>query len=392
MHRERPLDADAERDLADRERLAQAPVLAADHHALEHLNPLATPLDHPYVHLHGVAWAELRDIRAQVGLLDEIGLVHDSGSRVYQRVHPATERGSRTGTPSTGTAWTRHDVPLGVRRMPERGSVGAIIFAVIVAGVALTIELHSAVRRRRVARASVRVDLALRKHLEGAQEPIDLRTVLDSALADAGGGADIYASILDLVDLSRFRPEARRRHRDQALLAAVGQRLRDGGEPARDALLPARAVGSGHAAAHGRHPHGGRDRGGPLGGGGRPRRLGCHRADPDPGGRRVPRAGPGRVPGGSRSSPRPSHGRATEGPHVHEDALHRMDRRRPIRSLVVSADTAPVLPARGDGDRRGDRRRGARHVPRDRAVRTLRVGLEVGSGRVPASCSASASC
>ena len=163
----------------------------------------------------------------------------------------------------------------------------------------------------------------------------------------------------------------------------MGQRLRDGGEPSRDALLPPRAVGSGHAAAHGRHPDRGRDRGGPLGGGGRPRRLGCHRADPDPGGRRVPRADPGRVPGGSRSSPRPSHGRPTEDPHVHEDALHRMDRRRSIRSLVVSADTAPVLPARRDGDRRGDRRGGARHVPRDRALRTLRVGLEVGSGRVP---------
>ena len=85
MDRERPLDADAERDLADRERLAQSSVLAADHHALEHLYPLATPLHHPDVHLHGVAWAELRDIRAQIGLLDEIGLVHDSGSRVYQR-------------------------------------------------------------------------------------------------------------------------------------------------------------------------------------------------------------------------------------------------------------------------------------------------------------------
>ena len=97
VHRERPLDADAERDLADRERLAQAPVLAADHHALEHLNPLATPLHHPDVHLHGVAWAELRDIRAQVGLLDEIGLVHDSGSRVYQRVIPLTDGVSRTG-------------------------------------------------------------------------------------------------------------------------------------------------------------------------------------------------------------------------------------------------------------------------------------------------------
>ncbi len=85
--------------------------------------------------------------------------------------------------------------------------MGAIIFAVIVAGVALAIELHSAVRRRRVARADVRVDLALREHLEGAQGPIDLRAVLESALADAGGGADIYESILDRVDLSRFRPK-----------------------------------------------------------------------------------------------------------------------------------------------------------------------------------------
>ena len=62
-------------------------------------------------------------------------------------------------------------------------------------------------RRRRVARAHVRVDLALRKHLEEAQGPIDLRAVVESALADAGGGADIYETILDRVDLSRFRPK-----------------------------------------------------------------------------------------------------------------------------------------------------------------------------------------
>ncbi len=70
--------------------------------------------------------------------------------------------------------------------------------------------------------------------------------------------------------------EARRRHRDQALPAAVGQRLRDGGEPARDALLPPRAVGSGHAPADGRDAHGRRDRRRAAGGRGRPRRRGCH--------------------------------------------------------------------------------------------------------------------
>ena len=39
------------------------------------------------------------------------------------------------------------------------------------AGVVLAIELHSAVRRRRVARAHVRVDRALQRHLKGAQGP-----------------------------------------------------------------------------------------------------------------------------------------------------------------------------------------------------------------------------
>ena len=98
VHRERPLDTDAERDLADGERLAQAAVLASDHDALEHLNPLAVPLDHPDVHLHGVAWAEVRDIRAEIGLLDQIGLVHDSGCRLYQRPLPG-QNGAASDVP-----------------------------------------------------------------------------------------------------------------------------------------------------------------------------------------------------------------------------------------------------------------------------------------------------
>src|SRR5262245_55018883 len=55
VHRERALDADAEADLADGERLAQSVALAADHHALEDLDALAGALDDADVHLHRVA-------------------------------------------------------------------------------------------------------------------------------------------------------------------------------------------------------------------------------------------------------------------------------------------------------------------------------------------------
>ena len=52
------------------------------------------------------------------------------------------------------------------------------------------------------------MDLALRKHLEGAQEPIDLRTVLDSSARSTQVAARTSTRpILDLVDLSRFRPK-----------------------------------------------------------------------------------------------------------------------------------------------------------------------------------------
>ena len=43
-----------------------AAALAADHRALEDLDPLAVALDHPDVHLQGVAGGELRDVVAQV--------------------------------------------------------------------------------------------------------------------------------------------------------------------------------------------------------------------------------------------------------------------------------------------------------------------------------------
>src|SRR3954470_16408390 len=92
MHREGPLHANPERDLADSERLAQAAVLAADHHALEYLDALSGPLHDPHVHLDGVAGSELGDVGAQVGLLDEIGLVHGNDWRLYQWGAPVPPR------------------------------------------------------------------------------------------------------------------------------------------------------------------------------------------------------------------------------------------------------------------------------------------------------------
>ena len=68
---------DAEADLADGEGLAGAAALAADHHALEDLDPLAGALDHADVHLQGVAGAEVGDVVAQLGAVDEISAVHE---------------------------------------------------------------------------------------------------------------------------------------------------------------------------------------------------------------------------------------------------------------------------------------------------------------------------
>src|SRR5215218_1513059 len=77
VHREGPLDADAERDLADGEGLAQAAALAAQDEALEDLDPLPAPLDHADVHLDGVAGPEVGQIVTQLRALDRIGDLHD---------------------------------------------------------------------------------------------------------------------------------------------------------------------------------------------------------------------------------------------------------------------------------------------------------------------------
>ena len=85
--------------------------------------------------------------------------------------------------------------------------MGAVIFAVVVAGIALAIGIQSILHRRRVSRTSVHVDLLLRAHLDGTHGPIDVRKALDAAIARAGEGPDIYEQILDRVDLGRFRPK-----------------------------------------------------------------------------------------------------------------------------------------------------------------------------------------
>ena len=60
VQRERPLDADAERLLADRERLAGAVALTLDHDPLEHLGPPPGPFDHLKVDANTVAGVERR--------------------------------------------------------------------------------------------------------------------------------------------------------------------------------------------------------------------------------------------------------------------------------------------------------------------------------------------
>jgi CRP-like cAMP-binding protein/Zn-dependent protease len=85
--------------------------------------------------------------------------------------------------------------------------LGATIFAVIVVGIAIAIVARSVLRRRRTARTRIRVDVAIREHLDAARGPMDLRKVLDAALARPNAGPDVYDRIGERVDLTRFRPK-----------------------------------------------------------------------------------------------------------------------------------------------------------------------------------------
>src|SRR5690606_25974026 len=77
VHGEHALDAHLEADLADREGLAHAVALAAEHDALEDLDARAIALDDVDVDLDGVTGAELGDVAAERRLVDGIDDVHD---------------------------------------------------------------------------------------------------------------------------------------------------------------------------------------------------------------------------------------------------------------------------------------------------------------------------
>jgi len=70
VERERALDADAERLLADGERLPHACTLALDHDALEDLDAAALSLDHLEVDADGVSGLEDRHVGSQLPLLE----------------------------------------------------------------------------------------------------------------------------------------------------------------------------------------------------------------------------------------------------------------------------------------------------------------------------------
>jgi hypothetical protein len=70
MERERALDADAERLLADREGLPHAGALALDDDALEDLDAAALSLDHLEVDANRVAGLEDRQVGSQLALLE----------------------------------------------------------------------------------------------------------------------------------------------------------------------------------------------------------------------------------------------------------------------------------------------------------------------------------
>src|SRR5262245_14373295 len=85
MQGERALDADPVADLADLEGLTQARARAPDHDALEDLDAFLLPLDHPDVHLEGVAGSELGDVTTEACLVDQVGGVHRASLRRRRR-------------------------------------------------------------------------------------------------------------------------------------------------------------------------------------------------------------------------------------------------------------------------------------------------------------------
>ena len=84
--------------------------------------------------------------------------------------------------------------------------MGPIIVAVVVVGIAAAVLIQSAVHRRRVASARLRLPPIVSRRLTDPRLAIDVRAILRAALTRGGDGTDVYDRISDRVDPSRFRP------------------------------------------------------------------------------------------------------------------------------------------------------------------------------------------
>jgi hypothetical protein len=103
MQRERALDADAKRLLADGERLASAVALALDHNALEDLRSATGPLDDLEVDPQAIARVEIRDT-TELGALQ----IFDDGAHgsFYPPAAPALIRlGRESARGARGGLW-----------------------------------------------------------------------------------------------------------------------------------------------------------------------------------------------------------------------------------------------------------------------------------------------
>ena len=77
MYRERSLDANAEADLANRERFVHTSALTLDDNTFEHLDAFLVALDYASVDLDRVTRAEVGDVVAKACLVDEVGGLHN---------------------------------------------------------------------------------------------------------------------------------------------------------------------------------------------------------------------------------------------------------------------------------------------------------------------------
>src|SRR4029077_6990607 len=128
VQRERPLDADAERLLADGERLAGPGALSLEHDPLEHLGAAAVTLDHLEVDAHAVARGEGRQALPPLATLDAVYYAAHL-ARKNRRSRVRAPRGGgivptralfRTAPPAPGSPRPAIRAPARGRRRPER--------------------------------------------------------------------------------------------------------------------------------------------------------------------------------------------------------------------------------------------------------------------------------